>query len=100
MVGSSAGFPLTHKHSIHHALTEKQWSILFCPLIILAISLIRLRILSGIGALIYILYGILIEAYPVAILNGIIFFIDLYFLIQMLKRRDYFTLMSVEPGST
>jgi len=49
--------------------------------IILAISLlmkslIRLRVLNGIGALIYIIYGILIEAYPVAVLNGIIFFID------------------------
>ena len=72
--------------------------------IILAISLlmkslIRLRVLNGIGALIYIIYGVLIKAYPVAILNGIIFFIDLYFLLQMLKRRDYFTLMAVEPGS-
>jgi hypothetical protein len=72
--------------------------------IILAISLlmkslIRLRVLNGIGALIYIIYGILIEAYPVAVLNGIIFFIDLYFLVQMLQRRDYFTLMAVEPES-
>lgn len=72
--------------------------------IILAISLlmkslIRLRVLNGIGALIYVLYGILIEAYPVAVMNGIIFLIDLYFFLQMLKRRDYFTLMSVEPNS-
>jgi len=72
--------------------------------IILAISLlmkslIRLRVLNGIGALIYVFYGILIKAYPVAVLNGIIFFIDLYFLLQMLKRRDYFTLMAVEPNS-
>jgi len=72
--------------------------------IILAISLlmkslIRLRVLNGIGALIYVIYGILIEAYPVAVLNGIIFFIDLYFLVQMLQRRDYFTLMAVEPES-
>ena len=72
--------------------------------IILAISLlmkslIRLRVLNGIGALIYIIYGVMIKAYPVAILNGIIFFIDLFFLLQMLKRRDYFTLMAVEPGS-
>lgn len=72
--------------------------------IILAISLlikslIRLRVLNGIGALIYVMYGILIKAYPVAVLNGIIFFIDLYFLLQMLKRRDYFRLMAVEPGS-
>ncbi len=72
--------------------------------IILAISLlmkslIRLRVLNGVGALIYVIYGILIEAYPIAVLNGIIFFIDLYFLVQMLQRRDYFTIMSVEPES-
>jgi len=62
-------------------------------------SLIRLRVINGIGALVFVVYGILIEAYPVAILNGLIVFIDIYYLVQMLKRSDYFTLMEVEPDS-
>jgi hypothetical protein len=63
-------------------------------------SLIRLRIINGIGALFFVVYGILIRAYPVAILNGIIVVIDIYYLLQMLKRSDYFTLMEVSPNST
>ena len=62
-------------------------------------SLIRLRVINGIGALVFVVYGILIEAYPVAILNSLIVLIDSYYLIRMLKRSDYFTLMEVEPDS-
>ena len=62
-------------------------------------SLIRLRIINGIGALVFVLYGILIKAYPVAFLNGIIVIIDLYYLLQMLRRQDFFTLMEVAPNS-
>jgi hypothetical protein len=63
-------------------------------------SLIRLRVLNALGALVFVLYGILIQAYPVAVLNGLIVIIDLYYLLQMLRRQDYFTLMEVAPDST
>lgn len=63
-------------------------------------SLIRLRIINGIGALFFVVYGILIQAYPVAVLNGIIVIIDVYYLLQMLKRSDYFTIMEVSSKST
>ena len=62
-------------------------------------SLIRLRILNAAGALVFVVYGILIQAYPIAILNGFIVFIDIYYLIIMLRRSDYFTLMEVQPQS-
>jgi hypothetical protein len=62
-------------------------------------SLIRLRVLNGIGALVFVIYGALIKAYPVAVLNGIIVFIDLYYLLKMIKRSDYFTLMEISPQS-
>lgn len=62
-------------------------------------SLIRLRIINGIGALIFVVYGLMIKAYPVAFLNGLIVIIDLYYLWKMLQRSDYFTMMSVEPDS-
>ena len=63
-------------------------------------SLIRLRIINGIGALFFVVYGLLIQAYPVAVLNGIIVIIDVYYLLQMLKRSDYFTIMEVSSKST
>ena len=62
-------------------------------------SLIRLRIINGIGALVFVIYGLLIEAYPVAVLNGIIVVIDIYYLLQMVKRSEYFSIMKVGSSS-
>jgi hypothetical protein len=63
-------------------------------------SLIRLRIINGIGALVFVVYGILINAYPISLLNGIIVIIDSYYLIKMLQRSDYFSFMVVNPTSS
>jgi hypothetical protein len=63
-------------------------------------SLLRLRIINGLGALVFVIYGILIQAYPVAVLNLIIVVIDLFYFIKMLKRQDYFTLMKITPTSS
>jgi hypothetical protein len=62
-------------------------------------SLIRLRIFNAVGAIVFVIYGLLIRAYPVALLNGLIVIIDIYYLVRMLKRSDYFTLMEVTPDS-
>ncbi len=62
-------------------------------------SLLRLRLLNLVGALMLSLYGVLIHAYPVAGLNGLIAIVDLYFLVQMLRQRDYFTLLEVAHDS-
>ena len=60
-------------------------------------SLLRLRIINLIGALFFTLYGILLGAYPVAFLNGIIVCIDLYYLVQMWRQKDFFTFLEVSP---
>ena len=60
-------------------------------------SLLRLRIINLIGALFFTLYGILLGAYPVAFLNGIIVCIDLYYLFQMWRQKDFFTFLEVSP---
>src|SRR5918994_4590399 len=62
-------------------------------------SLLRLRIINLIGALFFTLYGILLGAYPVAFLNGLIVCIDLYYLIQMWRQKDFFTFLEVSPKS-
>jgi len=62
-------------------------------------SLLRLRIINLIGALFFTTYGILLGAYPVAVLNGLIVGIDIYYLVQMLRQKDFFTFLEVSPKS-
>ena len=60
-------------------------------------SLLRLRIINLFGAVFFTLYGVLLGAYPVAFLNGIIVCIDLYYLFQMWRQKDFFTFLEVSP---
>jgi hypothetical protein len=60
-------------------------------------SLLRLRIINLFGALFFTIYGILLGAYPVAFLNGLIVLIDLYYLFQMWRQKDFFTFLEVSP---
>lgn len=53
------------------------------------------RWVNLIGASAFSLYGIMIGSPPVAVLNGIITAIDLYFIFQMLHRVDYFHYLTV-----
>jgi hypothetical protein len=62
-------------------------------------SLLRLRIINLIGALFFTFYGVLLGAYPVAFLNGIIVCIDLYYLVQMWQQKDFFTFLEASPNS-
>jgi N-acetylglutamate synthase-like GNAT family acetyltransferase len=47
------------------------------------------------GALAFSIYGLLIGSVPVAMLNGIIVAIDVYFILQMMKKVDYFHYLTV-----
>jgi hypothetical protein len=60
-------------------------------------SLLRLRVINLVGALFFTMYGILLGAHPVAFLNGIIVCIDLYYLVQMWRQKDFFTFLEVSP---
>lgn len=63
-------------------------------------SLQRLRIVNMVGALVFIIYGLLIDAIPVAFLNGLILCVNIYNLWQMWQQKDYFTLMQVRADSS
>ncbi len=60
-------------------------------------SLLRLRLINLAGALTFVLYGLLIRAYPVAFMNALIVGIDVYYLLQMWRQREYFTFLEVAP---
>ncbi|KXK15226.1 MAG: hypothetical protein UZ14_CFX002000667 [Chloroflexi bacterium OLB14] len=62
-------------------------------------SLVRLRVINMIGAIFFILYGLLIGAFPVAFLNSLILCVNLYNLWQMWQEKDSFKLMEVSHDS-
>lgn len=62
-------------------------------------SILKLRVINLVGSLAFTIYGVLIQAYPVAAVNLLIVFINLYYLRQMLRSKEYFTLLRVKPDS-
>lgn len=62
-------------------------------------SVLRLRLINLVGAVVFTAYGVLIGAMPVAFMNFLIVLINLYNLRQMLKTREYFELLEVSPES-
>lgn len=62
-------------------------------------SLLRLRVINLIGASFFTAYGIMLGAIPVAFLNGLIVCIDVYYLVQMWRQKDFFTFLEVSPKS-
>ncbi|MFN8457675.1 MAG: hypothetical protein U0401_23965 [Anaerolineae bacterium] len=62
-------------------------------------SILKLRVINLIGAICFTAYGLLIGAYPVAVVNFIIVLIDLYFLYEMFTAKEYFTLLEVQKNS-
>ncbi|HSU16977.1 YgjV family protein [Longimicrobium sp.] len=72
--------------------------------VLVAVSLmmsriVRLRVINLVGSLAFTLYGALIGAYPVAAVNGFIVVINLFYLWKMLRAREYFRILVIEPDS-
>lgn len=53
-------------------------------------NILKLRWINLAGASTFALYGGIIGAYPVLLLNGFITLVDIYYLIGMYKQKDYF----------
>ncbi|HHY89294.1 MAG TPA: YgjV family protein [Chloroflexi bacterium] len=62
-------------------------------------SILRLRVINLIGAVFFTVYGLLVRAYPVAAVNFFIVLVDLYFLYEIIRTKEYFTLLEVRPDS-
>ena len=61
-------------------------------------SILKLRVINLLGAALFTLYGLLIGAYPVAVMNFFIVLIDLYYLCELIPSREQFTLFEVQQG--
>ena len=58
-------------------------------------NIFKLRKVNLIGATTFAVYGFLVNAYPVLFLNSFIALVDIYYLAQMYKIKDAFSLMPV-----
>jgi hypothetical protein len=63
-------------------------------------SVLCLRVLNLIRTSVFTIYDLWIHAYPVALVNGIIIFIDLYYLVDMRRAKDYFQPLLVMHDSS
>lgn len=59
-------------------------------------SIKKLRFINLTGSLIFAVYGLLIEAYPVMIMNIGIVFINIYYLRQIYGAKDYFSIIELK----
>ncbi len=62
-------------------------------------SILRLRIINLVGAACFVVYGTLINAYPVALVNFIIVLINVYYLYELFTAREYFNRLEVREDS-
>jgi hypothetical protein len=70
--------------------------------VLLALSLLvtndlRFRWLNAGGCLSFIVYGVLIGAFPIILTNTILFFINVYALFKIYRRKEAFDLVEFEP---
>ena len=63
-------------------------------------SISRLRKINLIGASTFAFYGFLMGAYPVLILNSFISIVDIYYLFQMQRKKDYFELLPIRTNQS
>lgn len=63
-------------------------------------AIVKLRVVNMIGAFIFAVYGVLIGAIPVAVMNGIIVLVNIYYLIQIYRDDEFFQLLEVDENSS
>ncbi len=62
-------------------------------------SIVIFRWINLIGALLFSVYGFLIDAVPVGILNGIIVLVDAYYLILVYSKKETFEILEINSES-
>lgn len=63
-------------------------------------SMVKLRWFNLLGALIFTIYGLAIGAIPVALVNGFITIIDIYYLFVIYTSKDYFKVLEIEENNS
>ena len=61
-------------------------------------SIAKLRWFNLAGSACFAIYGYLIVAWPVAVVNVAIALVNIYYLLQLFRRRDYFKILEIAPS--
>jgi len=61
-------------------------------------SIVKLRIINLIGSLIFSIYGFIIGAVPVGLLNGFIALVNIYYIFEMFSAKEYFKILEVQKN--
>ena len=62
-------------------------------------SIVKFRIINLVGAFLFFIYGLLINALPVVLLNGFIISVDIYYLIRIFSKKEAFEIMWVRSDN-
>lgn len=62
-------------------------------------AIVKLRIINLLGAVCFVIYGIIISAYPIVAVNGFITIVDLYYLMNIWTSKEYFGVLEVNKDS-
>lgn len=62
-------------------------------------NVFRLRVINFVGAAMFAVYGFMVGAVPVGIINGFIALTDIYYLIVMYRDKEYFSTLEVRTDS-
>lgn len=72
----------------------------FILLSMLMTSIVRLRLINLAGCALFVAYGLLIKAYPVALMNFLIAVVNIYHIVKILSaRKEYFSILETSPLS-
>jgi len=61
-------------------------------------SIIKLRWFNLFGSLAFSIYGFVITAYPVGVFNGFIVFVNIYYLIKIYNKKEFFNLQTIDSA--
>jgi hypothetical protein len=62
-------------------------------------SIVKLRVINLIGAVVFSTYGFIIGALPVGFLNGFIALVDVYYIVEIFSTKEYFRVLEVKHDS-
>jgi len=62
-------------------------------------SIVKFRWINLLGAVAFAVYGLLIHAIPVTVLNGFIALVDVYYLIRIYRKKEVFDILEVRSDN-
>ncbi len=62
-------------------------------------GIVKLRVINFVGAAIFSIYGFMVHAIPVGVLNGFIAVVDLYYIWDIFKAEEFFRILEVMHDS-